>query len=121
MSLKLAIAALAATAQLSTAYQKPAAPAEGMRLIKTSEEDPGKWVTKEEKYKLTKSKNGCTHYIDITNIKDEQVLDALSTKTGNKVNAVDYPTELSHVEEANKLIDTANTDGPQTWLEHLAS
>ena len=121
MSLKMAIAALAATAQLSMAYEKPAAPADGMRLIKTSAEDPGTWVTKEEVNNMFRSKRQHTGWIDITNIKDEQVLEALSTNTRSSINAVDYPTELSHVEEANKLIETASTDGPKEWLEHLAS
>lgn len=122
MVFKVAVAALAASAQLSMAYQKPAAPSAGMRLIKTSEEDPGKWINKEDKYSMIKSKGGCAHYIDITNIEDAAVLNRLSSKDRIEVKKVaEFPTELSHVEEANGFISSANTDGPQTWVDHLAS
>lgn len=122
MIFKVAVAALAASAQLSLAYEKPIAPSAGMRLIKTSEDDPGKWINKEDKYSMIKSKGGCAHYIDITNIEDSAVLERLSTKERIEVKKVaEFPSELSHVEEANGFISSANTDGPQTWLEHLAS
>ncbi|KAG9249662.1 peptidase family M28 [Emericellopsis atlantica] len=122
MVFKVVIAALAAGAQLSSAFEKPAAPAQGMRLIKTSEEDPGQWIFKEDKYTMVKSKGGCTHYIDITNIEDDFVLERLSAKyraAAQKV--VEYPDTLSHVEEAQSFISSAGTKGPQLGLEHLSS
>lgn len=124
MTLKVALAALTAgAATLVSAYA-----AEGvtpdttkLRLVKTSEEDPGQWVTPEEKWELFTSKG--IGFIDITDIKEQRVLKALSTKPEDRVtiHAVDFPGELSHVEEANGFIAGASTTEPQAWLEHLAS
>lgn len=38
----------------------------GLRLVKTSEEDPGQWVTEAQKFELFTSKN--IGFIDITDI-----------------------------------------------------
>ena len=122
MSLKLAVAALAASAGIASARPETTVPdTTTLRLVKTSEDDPGQWVTPEEKYELFTSKG--IGFIDITDIKEQRVLKALSTKPEDRIvaHAVDFPSELSHVEEGNELIAGANTDGPQTWLEHLAS
>ncbi|KAI6785599.1 leucine aminopeptidase-like protein [Emericellopsis cladophorae] len=122
MVFKAAIAALAASAQLASAFEKPAAPAQGMRLIKSSEEDPGQWIFKEDKYTMVKSKRGRKHYIDITNIEDDFVLERLSAK--NRVaaqKAIEYPDTLGHVDEAQSFISSAGTEGPQLGLKHLTS
>lgn len=123
MSLKVVIAALAASAHFALAV--PAADVSiqvdpALRLIKTSEEDPGKWVTSQEKFDLYTSKG--IGFIDITDIKDKEVLENLSTKSAARVrkSAVQYPANLSHVEEANGFIASSNTDGPESWLNSLA-
>lgn len=115
MSLKLILASLAALAA-----QAAAAPLSELSLVKISEDDPGQWVTEAEKWELFTSKG--IGFIDITNIKDRQVLENLSTKPSSRVftQAAEFPTELNHVEEANELIATANVDGPQEWLNSLA-
>lgn len=120
MSLKVALAALAAGAQLGLAASSVPDTTK-LRLVKTSEEDPGQWVTPEEKYERFTSKG--IGFIDITDIKEQRVLKALSTKHEDRVivHAVDFPTELSHVEEANGLIGSSSTAEPQAWVEHLAS
>ena len=115
MSLKLIFASLAALAA-----QAIAAPLSELRLVKTSEDDPGQWVTEADKWELFTSKG--IGFIDITNIKDRQVLENLSTKPSSRISkqAANFPTELSHVEEVNEFIATANVDGPQEWLNSLA-
>ena len=94
--------------------------AAGLRLIKISEEDPGTWVTDEQKINEYTSKG--IHFIDITDITDQDVLQRLSTKPGSGATwkrAVDYPSVVSHQSEANALIADANTDGPESWLKTM--
>ncbi|KFA69824.1 hypothetical protein S40285_02435 [Stachybotrys chlorohalonatus IBT 40285] len=116
MILSCAIAVLAASGQLAAA-----APRDPVRLVKTSEEDPGQWVTEQEKWELFTSRG--VGFIDITDIKDERVLENLSTKPTGRIStqAAAFPTELSHVEEANELIAASGVEGPQSWLETLAA
>lgn len=62
------LAVLAATSHLAVAAPTDAKLAVNpRRLIKTSEEDPGQWVTEEEKDELT-SESKRTQFIDITDI-----------------------------------------------------
>jgi bacterial leucyl aminopeptidase len=70
MHLQAALAVLAAACQL--VHASPAAEDlqvnKGLRLIKTSEEDPGQWVTEDEKDKLVVA-GKYVGFIDITDIK----------------------------------------------------
>ncbi|KAF6795052.1 leucine aminopeptidase [Colletotrichum sojae] len=91
-----------------------------LRLIKTSETDPGTWVTDEEK--ITNYVNKHIGFIDITDISDPEVLAVLSTPPEAEIaarQAVTYPTSLSHVSEANSLIASVSNTGPQSWLRTL--
>ncbi|OHE99992.1 peptidase family M28 [Colletotrichum orchidophilum] len=108
-----------------------AAPASGevqvnsdLRLIKTSEEDPGTWVTEDDKFEKYTSKG--IGFIDITDISDKGVLSVLSTapESGKQLasrQAVVYPNTLSHVTEANSLISRVSNTNPQTWLRTLTN
>lgn len=62
-----AIVALAASFQVTLAA--PATESSnieaGLRLIKTSPEDPGRWVSEEEKFELSEQRIG---FVDITDI-----------------------------------------------------
>ena len=93
----------------------------GLRLIKTSPTDQGAWVTDEEKINNYTGK--CAHFVDITDIKDQDVLRAYSDQADNtRVAAaarITYPA-VSHQTEANGLIAQLNTSGPQTWLKTLS-
>ncbi|KAK7224279.1 hypothetical protein V2G26_012282 [Clonostachys chloroleuca] len=124
MALKTSLLALAVLSRLASASPASSSSTEaevGLRLVKTSEDDPGQWVSEEAKFELFTSKG--LGFIDITDIKDAEVLAALSTKPANSagIQAVGYPSALAHIEEANALIDSSSTDGPKEWLEHLAS
>jgi leucyl aminopeptidase len=93
----------------------------GLRLIKTSPEDPGQWVTDGQKDEMAASGQ---HFIDITDITDESVLSILSTPDGAEARlaaAVTYPTSLSHQSVANPLVNAATTSGPQSWLQTLTN
>ena len=95
---------------------------EGLRLIKTSEKDPGTWVTEEDK--ITKYRARGINFVDITDIHDPETLALLSGDNADNnrqmVPAVTYPMTASHQDEANALIATANTDGPKLWLKTLS-
>ncbi|KAL8723888.1 MAG: hypothetical protein Q9166_008228, partial [cf. Caloplaca sp. 2 TL-2023] len=91
---------------------------QGLRLIKTSEADPGSWVTDEDK--ISNYTGKCVHFIDVTDIKDPDVLKTLSGQKSNaRVAAIIYPA-VSHQTEANGLIAQLNTSGPQSWLKTLS-
>lgn len=88
-----------------------------LRLVKTSEDDAGQWVTEQEKFDRFTAKN--IGFIDITDIKDEEVLSILSKPTSDTpiaARAFTYPTSVAHVAEANALIANVSTAGPQAWL-----
>lgn len=65
MKLESGIAALAALATLTGAFPRLAGVDRNLRLIKTSELDPGQWVTDEEKEVLVAARVG---FFDITDI-----------------------------------------------------
>ncbi|KAG9239526.1 putative leucine aminopeptidase 1 [Amylocarpus encephaloides] len=124
MQFKLSVGALVAVSSLLV-FAAPAADRlkinAGLRLIKVSEEDAGTWVTEEDKVTKYVAKN--TNFIDITDIKDEEVLAALSGKAAMNSNAraaaVVYPTALSHITEANSFITKINIANPTGWLTTL--
>ncbi|KAL9025526.1 MAG: hypothetical protein Q9196_005667 [Gyalolechia fulgens] len=123
MRFQTSLAALLSVASLATAI--PAAePQEsskaGLRLIKTSEADPGVWVSEEDKISQYRAKH--INFIDITDIKDPETLDRLSRFDADtaRVAAPVYPTTVTHQTEANGLISRATTSGPQTWLKTLS-
>ncbi|OLN88287.1 Leucine aminopeptidase 1-like protein 1 [Colletotrichum chlorophyti] len=92
-----------------------------LRLIKTSEADPGTWVTDEQKIENYVNKH--IGFIDITDITDDEVLAVLSTPPESTTlearQAVTYPTTLTHVAEANSLISRVSNTNPQSWLKTL--
>jgi leucyl aminopeptidase len=90
-----------------------------LRFIKTSEVDPGTWVTDEQKITEYVAKN--INFIDITDITDPETLLRLSTvpeatNEALSARAVTYPTTLTHQTEANALIAQLSNTGPQSWL-----
>ncbi|KAK2004329.1 peptidase family M28 [Colletotrichum falcatum] len=94
----------------------------GLRLIKTSEDDFGTWVTEDEKFEKYTSK--CIGFIDITDISDHDVLHLLSTAPENTTHlvsrqAITYPTTLTHITEANSIITRISNANPQSWLKTL--
>ncbi|KAK1965014.1 peptidase family M28 [Colletotrichum eremochloae] len=92
----------------------------GLRLIKTSEADPGTWVTEEQKIENYVNKN--IGFVDITDITDAEVLAVLSTPPEAALEArqsVTYPTRVSHTAEANSLIAQVSNTQPQSWLKTL--
>ncbi|KAH6617233.1 hypothetical protein F5144DRAFT_498638 [Chaetomium tenue] len=123
MHLPVALALLAGS--VSSVVAAPAVESQGadtgLRLIKTSPEDPGKWVTEEQKIRDYKS-NGIG-FVDITDITDAEVLTALATAdTQEKVfsaQAVSYPSSVSHKEEANPLLEKVSVTEPKSWLKSL--
>ncbi|KAI8230751.1 Leucine aminopeptidase 1 [Colletotrichum sp. SAR 10_99] len=121
MHLNSALAILAASSRLALA--SPAtdkiAIDPALRLIKTSETDPGTWVTDEQKIENYVNKH--IGFIDITDITDPEVLTALSTppKAELATRQSTYPTTLTHITEANSLISSVSNTNPQTWLKTL--
>ncbi|KAL3417695.1 Leucine aminopeptidase 1-like protein 1 [Phlyctema vagabunda] len=88
-----------------------------LRLIKTSEADPGTWVTEDQKIDDYVAKS--INFIDITDITNATTLQRLS---GNAIQArqqaaaVAYPTTLTHQAQATPLIAQVTTTGPKSWL-----
>ncbi|KAL7896001.1 hypothetical protein HDV63DRAFT_395833 [Trichoderma sp. SZMC 28014] len=119
MFTKIAISLLAVACPLALSAPL-AGSGSALRLIKTSEVDIGQWVTEQDKFDRFTSKN--LGFIDITDIKDEEVLSILSTpysEASISTRAVTYPTKVEHVDEAQSLIAKVSTSGPQSWLTTL--
>ncbi|CAG8950836.1 hypothetical protein HYFRA_00003053 [Hymenoscyphus fraxineus] len=104
-----------------------------LRLIKTSEADPGTWVTEDQKIEEYVAKN--IGFIDITDITPRHILRILiedqNATTLAKLStvedvslvqavAVSYPSSLTHQTQANTLINSLNTTGPKSWLKTLS-
>lgn len=133
-------AALVASVQLVTSspVQRNSPPKPDLRLIKTSEDEPAFWVSKQNRFEqYTAKKIG---FFDVTDIdvrtkadhillgikcaehsQDEAILKALETKPEHvKVRRqFSYPKEILHEKEAKRLIEKVNTKGPQSWLKTL--
>ncbi|KAK7223430.1 hypothetical protein V2G26_011433 [Clonostachys chloroleuca] len=123
MHFSTAVVALVASLQITYAAPSEKIVRESsLRLIKTSEDDPGQWVTEEEKYEnFTAKKIG---FIDITEIRDVDVLSRLSktdAENAASIQAVAYPSKVEHVDEANGLIGKASNTNPQSWLRTLTN
>ncbi|KFG77937.1 putative leucine aminopeptidase [Metarhizium anisopliae] len=89
-----------------------------LRLIKTSESDPGQWVTEQEEFDRFISQN--IGFIDITDVKDDEVLSILSADPSGQDahrQAVAYPPGALHLDQGNKLLANVTTDGPKSWLK----
>lgn len=118
MSTKLALLALiAAIPAIFAAPAQDTRRAGDLRLIKTSETDPGQWVTEQQKLEQFTSKN--IGFIDITDIQDDEVLSILSADVSSQVisRAIPYPKGALHKDEGNKLLANLNTNGPKSWLK----
>ncbi|KAK0390797.1 hypothetical protein NLU13_0300 [Sarocladium strictum] len=116
-------AALVASVQLVTSspVQRNSPPKPDLRLIKTSEDEPAFWVSKQNRFEqYTAKKIG---FFDVTDIDDEAILKALETKPEHvKVRRqFSYPKEILHEKEAKRLIEKVNTKGPQSWLKTLTN
>ncbi|KAI9167157.1 putative leucine aminopeptidase [Paramyrothecium foliicola] len=111
---------LATVALAAFTLRAVGAPAPELRLVKVSEEDPGQWVTEAQKWDLFTSKG--IGFIDITDIRDEQVLENLATRPSSRrsARASQFPEELEHIEEVTAFIADIDIGGPQTWLSSLS-
>ncbi|KAG8415827.1 hypothetical protein J3459_014034 [Metarhizium acridum] len=74
------------------------------------------WVTEQEELDRFISKN--IGFVDITDIKDEEVLSVLSADSSKPVKRqVTYPKGALHLDQGNKLLANVSTDGPKSWLK----
>jgi leucyl aminopeptidase len=117
-------ATLSILALLAAALPALAAPAsthgvtrsDDLWLVKTSEADPGQWVTEQQKLDRFVSKN--IGFIDITDVEDKEVLSILSGHVPTyNARAITYPAVPLHKDEGNKLLEKVTTDGPKSWLK----
>ncbi|RWA04921.1 hypothetical protein EKO27_g10180 [Xylaria grammica] len=94
-------------------------PATELRLVKTSEEDPGTWMTEEEKFeKLTSKRIG---FMDITDTMGLEAMGAArkAAKAQQKAAAA-FPSTPSHQTQAKTLIANVKQSNLQTWTNTLA-
>ncbi|KAH7133835.1 hypothetical protein EDB81DRAFT_695529 [Dactylonectria macrodidyma] len=90
----------------------------GLRLVKTSEEDPGTWMTEEEKFeKLISKKIG---FVDITDTPDLENIRS-SRLADDTVTVQAFPSAPSHQTEAKALIAKASQSNLETWANALAA
>ncbi|KAH6640001.1 peptidase family M28 [Truncatella angustata] len=96
----------------------PSKRAEGLRLVKASDEDPGTWMTEEEKYeKFTSKRLG---FVDITDTMELESIRIDRLANDFQVQAVTYPSAPSHQTEAKALIANVQQTTLTSWLNSLA-
>lgn len=139
MRLSLAVA-LVASAQLATAASLVRSSTElskGLRLVKTSEADPGSWVHPDDYFDRFTSKG--LGFIDITEIQvcrptcppflatlltnpqDNEVMAILNGDVPfEAASAQSFPDKMMHVEEAKKLIGASSIDASKGWIKELS-
>ncbi|KAK4445871.1 hypothetical protein QBC34DRAFT_357436 [Podospora aff. communis PSN243] len=123
MQLRTILALVASSAWLTAAAPSvDAVDRRAVRLVKTSPEDIGTWITEEEKLVWTAQGK---HFVDITDITDPEVLAILSTPNSEDVSlaarAITYPTSASKQSTANPLISQVSNSQPQAWLSNLCN
>ncbi|CAJ2510664.1 Uu.00g062890.m01.CDS01 [Anthostomella pinea] len=92
--------------------------AEGLRLVKISEEDPGTWMTDEEKFeKLTSKYIG---FMDITETMELEAMGAQRLANREAQAAFAFPSKPSHQTEANALIKNLVQSNLETWTNSMA-
>ncbi|KAL0932565.1 peptidase family M28 [Colletotrichum truncatum] len=119
------LVALIASATLSASApvaDRPSPIESGLRLVKTSEADPGSWVTEDDKDRMRL--NGISFYditdIDVQKIDDiSDVSNSLELRSVLARQTVTYPTHLSHQARTQCLLPRVNTDGPKVWLKNM--
>jgi leucyl aminopeptidase len=93
---------------------------EGLRLVKTSDEDPGEWVTEDDKFERFVSK-----HIGFADVTDTLELEALHLSNlaalDDTVSIQAIPTAPSHQTEANALIAQATQSNLSGWANGLAN
>ncbi|KAH6984304.1 hypothetical protein BKA56DRAFT_481308 [Ilyonectria sp. MPI-CAGE-AT-0026] len=92
----------------------------GLRLVKTSEEDPGVWLTEEEKFdQLISKKIG---FVDITDTLELENfrLNSQGRLADDTVTLQAIPSAPSHQSVANPLIAKANIANLRTWANAMA-
>ncbi|KAI1265405.1 hypothetical protein F5Y18DRAFT_51647 [Xylariaceae sp. FL1019] len=90
---------------------------EELRLIKTSEEDAGTWMTEEEKFEKLISKH--IGFMDITETPNLEALGAQRLAEVQK--RATFPSAPSHQSTANPLIANVNQSNLQSWTNTLAN
>ncbi|KAF4506109.1 hypothetical protein G6O67_006227 [Ophiocordyceps sinensis] len=86
-----------------------------LRLIKTSESDPGQWIAKDQLFQLFTSKR--IGFMDMTNLdQDEDKNSTLVARQG-----VSYPDRILHEEEANTFFRHLENRQPRKWLRTLTN
>ncbi|KAI1123061.1 Zn-dependent exopeptidase [Nemania abortiva] len=94
-------------------------PATELRLVKTSEEDPGTWMTEEEKFeKLTSKRIG---FMDITDTMELEAMGAARRAARLQQRAATFPSAPSHQTQANALIKNVKQANLESWTNTLAN
>ncbi|KAI1750420.1 Zn-dependent exopeptidase [Xylaria castorea] len=87
-----------------------------LRLVMTSEDDPGTWMTEEEKFEKLISKR--IGFMDITDTMELEAMGA-ARKAQQKAAAA-FPSGPSHQTQANALVKNVKQSNLQTWTNTLA-
>ncbi|KAI8625092.1 Zn-dependent exopeptidase [Xylariaceae sp. FL1651] len=90
-----------------------------LRLIKTSENDAGVWMTEEEKFeKLTSKRIG---FAGITETMELEAMGAARTAAKAQQKAAAFPSGASHQTQANALVKSVKQSNLESWVNSLAN
>ncbi|KAF7535831.1 hypothetical protein G7054_g5081 [Neopestalotiopsis clavispora] len=114
-----AVALNVSTVLGAVANSSPDRRAEGLRLVKASDEDPGTWMTEEEKYERFTYKG--LGFVDITDTMELEAIRINRAMNIAEVQAAAFPTTPSHQTEANALIANVQQTTLSSWLTSMAA
>lgn len=98
-------------------YNKAVQQADDLRLIKTSDDDAGTWMTEEEKFEKFISKK--IGFVDMTDTMElEEMRISLNSTVSKRQNVI--PSGPSHQTEAISLVANTQQSNLQTWTNAMA-
>ncbi|KXJ87141.1 hypothetical protein Micbo1qcDRAFT_139574 [Microdochium bolleyi] len=89
-----------------------------MRLVKTSIDHEGFWVTEAEKFDLLIARH--IHFVDITDTRDTELLRrSRPLESRQATSNYTYPAKAQHADTARPLIASINGDNQVSWAKEM--
>ncbi|KAJ1325318.1 bacterial leucyl aminopeptidase [Microdochium nivale] len=106
------------------ALASPSPADHGMRLVKTTLDHDGFWVTEDEKFNMLISRH--IHFVDITDTRDTEImrrdrLHNLDTRQASAPPSTNYtyPAKAQHADTAKPLIASIDGDNQVSWAKEM--
>ncbi|KAH8647133.1 hypothetical protein BX600DRAFT_476198 [Xylariales sp. PMI_506] len=92
---------------------------QGLRLIKTSEHDPGSWMSEQEKFETLVSRD--IPFVDITDTMQLEAIRIERSTRNIQRRPFAFPSSPSHIEEVKAQISKIRQSSLESWLQSMTS